>query len=160
MCASWRVSQTEGKNLRLETPRGSDSLKHLLTLSPINPGEANLTSNSVTLLLSLLSASLGNGTALPPYLSAPEPYLWSQKLEQLDSDILSIRHIAEPGYASFAVIQLGTTGLIDDLRDVLAIVKGLVGELDFSFHVVSTSDLSRHDTEETVVYRPVRSKQD
>jgi hypothetical protein len=31
-------------------------------------------------------------------------------------------------------------------------VRGLVGEMDFSYHVVSTSDSSAHDSEETVTY--------
>ena len=129
-------------------------------------GEAKLTSQSVTTLLSLLSASVTDGNPLPPYLRVPEPYMLTERLESLDKDILSIRHIAEPGYASFAVIQIGTKSLIDDLKKLLEGVRELVGELDFSFHTVSTADPSKNVSDETLTYtnsRPLglsRSKQD
>lgn len=115
-------------------------------------GEANVTSESVTTLLSLLSASVTSGSPLPPYLRVPEPYLLAQKLDEMDQDILSVRHIAEPGYSSFAVMQIATRCMIDDLRKILQGVKELVGELDFSYHVVSTNDPSRHESEETLTY--------
>ncbi|EMC97852.1 hypothetical protein BAUCODRAFT_67516 [Baudoinia panamericana UAMH 10762] len=99
--------------------------------------QTNVTSEAITTLLSLLSASLANGSPLPPYLHVPEPFQLSQRLDELDKDILSIRHIAEPGYSSFAVIQIATRCVIDDLRKILKGVKDLVGELDFSFHVVA-----------------------
>ena len=121
--------------------------------------EANFTSQTVTTLLSLLSSSVSNGQALPPYLRAPEPYGLSAKLEALDGDLLSVRHIAEPGYASFAVVQIGTQCLVDDLKDLLAAVKELVGELDFSYHIISTADASKNDSEETLTFNR-RSKQD
>ncbi|KAF2138664.1 uncharacterized protein K452DRAFT_233796 [Aplosporella prunicola CBS 121167] len=98
----------------------------------------NLTSHEITSLLSLLSASITSGTPLPPYLKAPQPYLLSQRLEQMDKDILSLRHINEPGYAAFAVIQIATRCVIKDLEKLLINVKDLVGELDFSFHTISS----------------------
>ena len=83
------------------------------------------------------------------------------RLEKLDSDILSVRHIAEPGYASFAVIQIGTKCLVDDLKDLLHGVRELVGELDFSFHIISTSDSSRSGSQEMLMYTKTnRSKED
>jgi len=114
--------------------------------------EANVTSEAVTTLLSLLSASVTSGSALPPYLHVPEPYQLTARLDAMDQDILSVRHIAEPGYSSFAVIQIGTKCMIDDLKKILAGVKGLVGELDFSYHIVSTTDSSRNTSNETVTY--------
>ena len=68
----------------------------------------------------------------------------------MDMDLLSVKHIAEPGYASFAVTQLGTKCVIDDLKKLLEDVRDLVGELDFSYHVVSTDDAE--DVEETVTF--------
>ncbi|KAK3680304.1 hypothetical protein LTR78_000682 [Recurvomyces mirabilis] len=115
-------------------------------------GESGVTSEAITTLLSLLSASVTSGTPLPPYLRVPEPYRLSQKLDELDQDLLSVRHIAEPGYASFAVMQIGTRCIINDLAKILENVKELVGELDFSYHVVSTNDSTRQASEETLVY--------
>jgi hypothetical protein len=88
---------------------------------------------------------------LPPYLKAPEGYQLSKKLEAVDHDILSLRHIAEPGYAAFAVMAISTRCIHMDLEKLLKCVKALVGELDFSFHVVSTSDV--RGSEETLVGR-------
>jgi hypothetical protein len=115
--------------------------------------ETNVTSEAITTLLSLLSASVTNGSALPPYVRVPEPYLLSQRLDELDNDILSVRHIAEPGYSSFAVVQIGTRLVIDDLRKILRVVKELVGELDFSWHVVGTGKEGKDGEEEMLIYR-------
>ncbi|KAF2216511.1 hypothetical protein CERZMDRAFT_109384 [Cercospora zeae-maydis SCOH1-5] len=120
-------------------------------------GEANYTSEQVTTMLTLLSASITSEHALPPYLRVPEPFFLSQKLEELDKDMLSIRHIAEPGYASFAVIQIGTRFIYEDLRRLVTGVKELVGELDFSYHIVSTSDPERNESEETLVLTKTRA---
>lgn len=102
--------------------------------------EADVSSRESTTLLSLLSASVAAGQPLPPYLLPPEPYRLSAKLESLDASILSVRHMAEPGFAAFAVMQISTKCIGDDLKALLADIKELVGELDFSFHVVSTTD--------------------
>ncbi len=89
-------------------------IKDLRALMP----SVNVTSHEITSLLSLLSASLTNGQPLPPYLKPPEPYLLSRKLEALDKDILSIKHIAEPAYSAFAVMQV-VSRLINNVLDKL-----------------------------------------
>ncbi|KAJ5832819.1 hypothetical protein N7474_001130 [Penicillium riverlandense] len=103
-------------------------------------GSAKVTTHEVTSLLCLLSASITNRQPLPPYLKAPRPYSFSKRLEALDKDILSIRHIAEPGFAAFAVLQISTRCIVGDVERLMKLVKGLVGELDFSFHALSTAD--------------------
>lgn len=113
-------------------------------------GETGVTSQAITTLLTLMSASVANGQPLPPYLRVPEPFRYTEKLDEMDMDLLSVKHIAEPGYASFAVTQLGTKCVIDDLKKLLEDVRDLVGELDFSYHVVSTDDAE--DVEETVTF--------
>jgi hypothetical protein len=107
----------------------------------------NMTSHEITSLLALLSSSITNGQPLPPYLHSPEGYQLSKKLDAVDHDILSLRHIAEPGYAAFAVMAISTQCIHMDLERLLESVKKVVGELDFSFHVVST----REGSEETLV---------
>jgi hypothetical protein len=109
--------------------------------------KTNITSHEITSLLALLSSSIQTGQPLPPYLTNPEGHQLSKKLEAVDHDILSLRHIAEPGYAAFAVMAISTRCIHMDLDRLLAAVKKLVGELDFSFHVVST----RKASEETLV---------
>ena len=58
--------------------------------------------------------------------------------------------MAEPGFAAFAVIQIGTKCIGDDLKALLEDVRDLVGELDFSFHVVSTQDDSARTSRSTL----------
>lgn len=43
-----------------------------------------------------------------------------------------------------------------DVERLLKAVKGLVGELDFSFHVVSTMERSATGSDETLVKRSTR----
>lgn len=118
--------------------------------------EANLTSQAVTSILTLLSAAIFNKQALPPYVRLPEPFALSHQLDAIDSDVLNVRHIAEPGYASFACIQIVTKNLHDELNDLLASMKALLGELDFSYHVVSTTDESTNQLEGTLTYTNTR----
>lgn len=110
--------------------------------------EANVTSRELTTVLALLSASVASGQPLPPYLKTPVPYALSAKLEAMDKDILSVRHMAEPGYAAFACMQIGTKCIGDDVAALLRDVKELVGELDFSFHAISTADSSASSSNE------------
>lgn len=72
----------------------------------------------------------------------------------MDHDILSLRHIAEPGYAAFAVMAISTRCIHMDLQRLLEGVKRLVGEMDFSFHVVSTN----RDVESEEILEKSKSK--
>lgn len=80
----------------------------------------NVTSQELTSTLSLLSASVTSGSPLPPYLRAPEPYKLSAKLEAIDADILHISHITEPGYAAFAVMQIASSLISDDMGKLIS----------------------------------------
>lgn len=80
---------------------------------------AKVTTHEVTSLLCLLSASITNRQPLPPYLKAPRPYGFTKRLMELDSDLLSLRHIAEPGFAAFAVLQISTRCIVGDMDRLL-----------------------------------------
>jgi len=82
-------------------------------------GSLNVTSHEITSMLSLLSAAVTGGHPLPPYLKPPTPYKLSAKLEELDADILSINHIAEPGYSAFAVTQVAISMVSDELEKLI-----------------------------------------
>ena len=100
-----------------------------------------ITSESVTSLLSMASSAISTGRPLPPYLKTEKPFHLGEVLESLDTDILSIRHVTEPGYAAFAVMQVATTMINEDLAGLLAETKKLVGEVDFNVNVVRMEDL-------------------
>jgi len=65
------------------------------------------------------SLNVTGGHPLPPYLKPPTPYKLSAKLEELDADILSINHIAEPGYSAFAVTQVAISMVSDELEKLI-----------------------------------------
>jgi len=88
--------------------------------------DANVSTRECTTLLALLSASVTSGNPLPPYLRAPQAYALAARLDSMDRDILSIKHVAEPGFAAFACMQIGTKCIEDDIRALLRDVKTLV----------------------------------
>jgi hypothetical protein len=100
------------------------------------------TSHAVTSVLSLLSASVKQGSALPPYIQLPQPYDLNRRLEALDRGILDARHVEEPGYSAYAVLQVCSSLVMDDLRRLVDHVKDLVGETDFSYKFVDQSSSS------------------
>ena len=83
---------------------------------------ARITTHDITSLLCLLSASITGRQALPPYLKAPKPYSFDRKLEEIDDEILSIRHIYEPGFAAFAVLQISARCIAGDVQQLLKLV--------------------------------------
>ncbi|PIB01099.1 hypothetical protein CB0940_00528 [Cercospora beticola] len=95
----------------------------------------NATSHKLTSLLSLLSSSITDARALPPYLEIPQHAKYVQRMEKIDKEILSVRHIDEPEYSAFAVIQICAQCINDDVVKITRHVKTLVGVIDFSFHV-------------------------
>lgn len=78
----------------------------------------NVTSNQITSLLSLLSSSLANSQLLPPFLEPPQPYEFVKKLESIDRNILSVRHIEEPGYSAFAVVEICGSCVSDEVGNL------------------------------------------
>ena len=103
---------------------------------------------------------MAGGQPLPPYLKAPEPYALNSQLEKLDRDILSVRHMAEPGFAAFACMQIGTRCIGDDVAALLRDVKELVGELDFSFHAVSVTAHSPQESSDSLKKEDGKGKAD
>ncbi|EEA25268.1 hypothetical protein TMatcc_006510 [Talaromyces marneffei ATCC 18224] len=99
--------------------------------------KTHMASHQITSILALLSASIMNAQPLPPYLQVPGPDAFSERLKEVDKDILNICHAAEPGYAAFSVLHLAGRCIAGDLERLIESVRELVGELDFSFHVIS-----------------------
>jgi hypothetical protein len=61
------------------------------------------------------------------------------------ANILDPRNIEQPGYAEFAVLQVCTTLVCDDLEGLMRAVSGLVGVVDFSFRTGSAGSESSLD---------------
>lgn len=77
------------------------------------------TSNQMISVLSLLSSCLSNGQALPPYLELPQPYAFVRRIESIDKHILSVRHIVEPEYSAFAVLQICGSCVTADIENLV-----------------------------------------
>ena len=80
---------------------------------------ARKTTHEMTSLLCLLSAGITNCQPLPPYLETPRPYSFDKKLDEIDKDILTIQHIADPGFAAFAVLQISARCIAGDMHRLL-----------------------------------------
>ena len=103
------ASQTYGNENPDEGTEWSNAFR--LLMNSINP-----VSHEVVMVLTILSSAIREGRPLPPYMPRPQPFSLSQRLESLDPRILSIRHINEPGYAAFAVLQLAARCITEDLE--------------------------------------------
>jgi hypothetical protein len=101
-----------------------------------------LTSQEVASLLAIVASAISTGRPMPPYLKAPQVMNLRQLLNRMDGDILSTRHVLEPGYTGFAVIQVSSTMLRDDLEGLLEETKNLVGEAKFNIDGTEIENLN------------------
>jgi hypothetical protein len=92
-----------------------------------------------------------NSQLLPPYLKLPRPFDIGVRMETVDPEIISVSHISQPCYAAFAVLEIASTLITEEMGRVVRLVKELVGEVDFSFHVISTSSDSSSLSSTTVL---------
>ncbi|KIW33378.1 uncharacterized protein PV07_00235 [Cladophialophora immunda] len=96
--------------------------------------KSRITSHALTSTLCLVSASITNSQPLPPYITVARPIDIADQLAAIDPGILSIQHINEPCYAAFAVLEIASILIMQEMVAVLAKVRELVGEVDFSVH--------------------------
>jgi hypothetical protein len=90
----------------------------------------------------MISAAISTGKPLPPFLNLEKVYHLSKLLEKHDVQILSTRNVCEPGYSAFAVMEVATRMLVDDLEGLLRETKILVGEVALgNVDVVAFEDL-------------------
>ncbi|KIW86343.1 hypothetical protein Z517_01739 [Fonsecaea pedrosoi CBS 271.37] len=108
--------------------------------------KSTITSHSLTSTLCLVSASVTNAQPLPPYISVTRPIDIAGQLAMIDPGILSIKHINEPCYAAFAVLEIASILIMQEMVAVLARVRDLVGEVDFSVHFGPSGSVSQSDS--------------
>ena len=104
--------------------------------------DLNITSHDVTSTLCLTSFSITNAQQLPPYMRLPKPYELGDRMESIDPEILSVKHVSEPCYAAFAVLEVASSLVTEELASIVKGVQELVGEVDFSFHSIDDSETS------------------
>ncbi|KAK9770272.1 hypothetical protein SCAR479_13013 [Seiridium cardinale] len=107
---------------------------------------ADVSSTKDTLIcsLALLSNSLQNGHPLPPHIPMPRPYELTRQLEKIQAhgtpgsrstSLLDARNMSENGFAEFAVLQVCSNLVCDDIKGLVKSVGKLVGSVDFSFRI-------------------------
>lgn len=101
---------------------------------------AQVTSHHITTNLCLLSSAIRSGQPLPPYLVSPRPFAVGDKITELDPSLFGPERFAHPCYTAFAVGEVASAFITAELARLTKLTKELVGEVDFSFHAVSTSD--------------------
>jgi hypothetical protein len=114
-------------------------------------------SQRITTLLFVLSSSMRTASPLPPHLGSTDSSCLVEKRLNLDANISSIRHLAEPEYSAFVVMQVVSKNIAVEVEELVKyvssfadgrsaisltnifhrLVKALVGEVDFSFNAKS-----------------------
>lgn len=105
------------------------------------------TKHAIICTLTLLSHSLQTGNSLPPHLPIPRPFELTRQFESMaartgDKNIRSLldaQHMADNGYAEFAVLQVCSALICGDLEELVRDIAKLVGVVDFSIHIENSS---------------------
>ncbi|KAE8381971.1 hypothetical protein BDV26DRAFT_300451 [Aspergillus bertholletiae] len=90
-------------------------------LASIALQSADFHSHSVTSLLCHLSASLANAQPLPPYLSVGDSFPLARRLQRIDGELLSIRHVQDPAFSAFVTLEVLRSVVGFTLRDLLSL---------------------------------------
>lgn len=117
--------------------------------------DTRVTSQKLTSTLCLLAASVHNEQPLPPYLSLSKNDDPAEKLNEISPDSLDMRRLIHACYAAFTVNQITGSLLNAEMTKLTKLIKELVGEIDFTFHVMSTNDDSASTLTNTYSYGKV-----
>lgn len=102
--------------------------------------ETSTEADKTTSLLILLSASIKNGTPLPPYLEVPSDSHLSEQIHGDKADIITFQNLNEPGFRALAAIKLAQSCMADSLSRIVDPVRELVGEVNFSYQIVDSNE--------------------
>jgi hypothetical protein len=79
----------------------------------------NFNSHHITSLLCHLSAAVSTGTALPPYLSPPEPFPLGRKLRTLNSALMERKNVQDPAFSAFASLEVLSSMVNKNLAELI-----------------------------------------
>lgn len=83
-------------------------------------------SHSTTSLLCHLASALTNAQPLPPLLSAGHPFPLARRMQWIDNQLLSIRHIEDPAFSTFVSLEVLRTVVNYSLENLLRYVQSVV----------------------------------
>lgn len=123
-----------------ETEEEHDMAEQWLNDFRLFASDTKITSHQITTDLCLLSSAIKNAQPLPPYLRAPRAFALGDKMQTVDPSILDVKQFGHPCYAAFAVGEVASAFVSGELANLTRLIKSLVGEVDFSFHIMSTAE--------------------
>lgn len=77
---------------------------------------------------------------MPPYLDVPSDTHLARQIHGDKADIITFQNLDEPGFRALAVIKLAQSCVTDSLTRIVEPVRELVGEVDFSYHIVDSNE--------------------
>ncbi|KAL3474306.1 hypothetical protein BJX99DRAFT_260576 [Aspergillus californicus] len=125
--------QSQSHQPRSQAQAQSMEDKWISRLASIALHSSDFKSHSTTSLLCHLSSSITNAQPLPPYLSSGNTFPLARQLQQIDGELLSIRHVEDPAFSAFVSLEVLRSVVSFGLGRLLEDVKSLVGELSFEF---------------------------
>ncbi|KAJ5771141.1 uncharacterized protein N7511_003192 [Penicillium nucicola] len=115
-------------------PGQDDDDRWMDRLAEIALKSDDFNSHRIASLLCHLSAAISNGQPLPPYLSTPDSFPLARRMQRIDGELLSIRHIEDPAFSAFVSLEVLRSVVSFSLKDLIGNVKKLVGEINFDFY--------------------------
>lgn len=100
-------------------------------------------SHEVTSLLTTLSGAIKAGSPLPLYLRAPKIRRPTELLAAAapGASIFNVENFGQPAFSAIASMEITMMALEDDLSQLLAGTKHIVGELNLLTDIVRRKDL-------------------
>lgn len=68
------------------------------------------------------------------------PYQLSERLRELDPEVLQIKHMHELGYSAYAVMEIISSMITHNLDELTVSIKRLVGVVNFDFEGFDDED--------------------
>ncbi|KAK2745140.1 hypothetical protein FQN57_004047 [Myotisia sp. PD_48] len=98
-------------------------------------GSPGIQSHVVSSVLYHLSAAVSNSLSLPPYLAPPHPFSLARNLRRMNEDLLNVRNMEHPSFTAFIAIEVLSSMVSSNLKNLTSDIKLLVGELNFDVYV-------------------------
>lgn len=77
---------------------------------------------------------------MAPYLEVLSDSHISKQIHGDKADIITFQNLNEPGFRALAVIKLAQSCMVESLSRIVELVRELVGEVDFSYHIVDSDE--------------------
>lgn len=98
------------------------------------------TEERIATILYQLSAAVSTGRPFGAKIKSVKTYQLSQKLRELDPEVLHIRHMTELGYSTYAVSEIISTMVSKKVDVLVQTIESLVGIASFDVEEVDDDE--------------------